>query len=402
MLEEAKKPTKILGISKNVLGMGAVSFLNDASSDMVFPFIGIFLTTTLGASAAFVGLVEGVADSTASILKIFSGRLSDKLRIRKPLIVFGYSLSAISKPILSLATSPWHVLIVRFFDRVGKGTRDAPRDALISVSTDNKDIGRAFGFHRAADTLGAAVGPILAAIILPFIDNDLRTLFLLSFIASFFAVLVLIKFVKEVDGHHVPVSAQTLKMDFKSLDVNFIIFLIATTIFSLGKTSEAFLLLRAQGLGVTLVMIPILYFIFNITLAAFSTPIGILSDKIGHRNSFMVGIFLSSIVYYLFGLADTGMVMWLVFFFFGIQAAFTEGVGRAIVADLVEEKLRATAYGLYNALNGIALLPASIIFGLLWDFYSPTIAFNYCATIGIIALIIFAFLRNNHHQLSSL
>ncbi len=396
---EAKKPTKFFGLSPNVISMGAVSFLNDLSSDMIFPFIPIFLTTTLGASATFVGLIEGVADATAGVLKIVSGRVSDIFRTRKPFVIFGYSLSAISKPILSIAQAPWHVLVVRFFDRVGKGMRDGPRDTLISLSIDKKHLGKAFGFHRGADTLGAAIGPLLATAILPIINNDLRSLFLLSFVASFFAVLILIAFVKEVKTE-TKSEKPTVKFDIKSLGTPFLIFLAATTIFSLGKSSEAFLILRAQNIGISLMLIPILYFAFNISLASFSGPVGTISDKVGHRNSFMFGMILSSFIYFLFGNSANNMSIWLLFIFFGLATAFIEAVGRAIVSDLVEEKYRATAYGIYNAFNGFALLPASIIFGYIWDKSGPTQAFYYSAFVSLIAFVVFAFLRLNHHRIT--
>lgn len=407
--EEIKKPTRFFGLSKNVISMGAVSFLNDLSSDMIYPYIPIFLTSVLGASAAFVGLVEGVADATASILKIFSGRLSDIFGRRKPFIVFGYSLSAAMKPVLAITTAPWHVLLVRFMDRVGKGTRDAPRDALLSFSTENKNIGKAFGFHRAADTLGASLGPLLAFAVLPFINNDLRTLFLLSFVASFFAVIILQVFVKEVriseesaviaakkgEGRH---RAFMSMQEFKSLGVPFIIFLAATTIFSLGKASEAFLLLRAQSLGVTLALIPIIYFVYSITFALLSTPAGALSDRIGHRNTFMIGMIIFSGTYLLFAYAASLSTIWFLFVIYGFFSALTEGVGRAIVADMIEEKLRASAYGLYSALNGIALLPGSLVFGLLWDKFGPSASFGYGAALGLIAFFIFLFLRIRNHR----
>lgn len=398
--ENAKKPTKYFGLSRNVLSMGAVSFLNDLSSDMIFPFIPVFLTSVLGAGATFVGLIEGIADSTASVLKIVSGHLSDKWKIRKPFVVFGYSLSAAAKPILALASAPWHVLAVRFLDRVGKGTRDAPRDALLSFSTEKKNIGRAFGFHRAADTLGAALGPLAAFAILPFIGGEsgegLRNLFLLSFVASFFAVLILRVAVKEVANHND--LEPKPKFELKYLGLPFLIFLIAATILSLGRASEAFLLLRAQGLGVAIALLPIIYFIYNITYAVFSTPAGILSDKIGHRNTYMIGMLIFSGVYFLFSTAASIFAIWALFAVYGFYRAFTEGVGRAIVADLVEERWHGTAYGMYNAFTGFALLPASLVFGFLWDSFGPEVSFQYGAALGLIAFVIFAFLRIRNHQ----
>ncbi|OGD30725.1 hypothetical protein A2W60_01295 [Candidatus Azambacteria bacterium RIFCSPHIGHO2_02_46_12] len=404
---EVKKPTKFFGLSRNVISMGAVSFLNDLSSDMIFPFIPIFLTSVLGASTAFVGLVEGIADATASILKVVAGRLSDKWGVRKPFTVFGYSLSAIMKPLLAFTAAPWQVLFARFMDRVGKGFRDAPRDALISLSCEKKYLGRAFGFHRGADTFGAALGPLLAFFLLPFIDNNLRTLFLLSFIASFFAVLILQLFVREVKNGGVsqgalPDSTQStplqtssppLKFSFKPLGAPFIIFLVSSTIFTLGRSSEAFLLLRAKDAGVALALLPIIYFVYNITFALFSTPAGILSDKIGRRNTFMVGMLIFSMTYFLFARLHSVSAIWILFAVYGFYSAFTEGIGRAIVADLVEEKLRATAFGIYNAFNGIALLPASLIFGFLWDKFGVATAFNWGAGLALAAFFVFLFLR---------
>ena len=389
--ESAKKPTRIFGLSKNVIAMGVVSFFNDLSSDMVYPFIPIFLTSVLGATAGFVGLVEGIADATASVLKIFSGYASDRLRVRKRLAVFGYSLSAIVKPALALAMAPWHVLAVRFVDRVGKGVRDAPRDTLISVFAEKSGMGRAFGFHRGADTLGAAVGPLVGFLLLPFLHNNLRLLFLLSFVASFFAVLTLAFFVREVEN---PVRAVKFpRFQLRGLGVPFFIFLAASTIFALGRASEAFLLLRAQSLGVALMLFPLLYAVFNITSAFLSTPAGILSDKIGHRNTFMIGMILFSATYLLFARVNSLSFLWVLFALYGLYHALTEGVGRAIVADLVGEEWRATAYGVYNACTGFALLPASLIFGILWDRFGPAVPFRYGAVLGIIAFLIFAVLR---------
>lgn len=395
-LNEAKQKTSFFGLSKNVIFLGAVSFLNDTSSDMIYPFIPIFLTSVLGASVTFVGLIEGVANATASFLKMFSGYISDKTRKRKSFVVGGYSLSAISKPVLALASAPWHVLLVRFFDRAGKGLRDAPRDTLISFSTDRKDVGRAFGFHRTADTLGAALGPLLAFLLLPLLHNNLRTLFFLSFVASFFAVLILWVFVKEIKDRN-PQSSLP-HFSFRNLGTPFIIFLVAATIFSLGSTSEFFLLLRAQKAGLAIQFLPIIYFVYNIIYAIFSTPAGILSDKIGHRNTFMLGMVIFSGTYLLFSFNVSLSMIWLLFIIYGLYSAFTDGVGRAIIADLVSEEWRATAYGIYNAFTGFALLPASLVFGFLWDRFGYAFAFKYGAVLGIIALFVFFFLRIINRQ----
>ncbi len=415
-----------LGLSPNVVWMGVVSFLNDLSSDMIFPFIPIFLTSVLGASLTFVGIVEGVAEATASILKIFSGWLSDKWQKRKRLVVIGYSLSALAKPFLAAAAVPWHVLGVRFMDRVGKGTRDAPRDALISLSTERQVFGRAFGFHRGMDTLGAAIGPLAAFAILPFIGGNLRTLFLLSFVASFFAVLILIFFVREVlagermadreniedKGNRVtperpvisdirgPIRAHSgtdsregALSRFVPLGAPFFLFLGVATLASLGKASEAFLILKARDVGIAIALLPILYFAFNTTAAILAAPFGALADRVGKRNTFAVGLLVFAAVYLGLAYGASAKSIWLLFIAYGIYAALTEGVGRAIVAGLVAPEVRATAFGIYNAFTGLALLPASVIFGYLSQRFGSHAAFSYGAGLALAAAIGFMLLR---------
>lgn len=395
----AKNPTKFFGLSRNVIAMGGVSFLNDLSSDMIFPFIPVFLTSVLGATATFVGVIEGVADATASVVKIFSGRFSDKMHRRKPFVVAGYGLSAFAKPLLAFAMAPWHVLVVRFLDRIGKGTRDAPRDALLSLSVEKRKVGKAFGFHRGADTLGAALGPLIGFLLLPLLGGNLRNLFLLSFVASFFSVLIIQLFIKDVskEAKESPKHVSRGKFKLASLGFPFLIFLIASVIFTLGKASEVFLLLRAEEVGVAVFLLPIIYFVYNITFASFSAPVGMLSDKIGHRNTFMIGMLIFSLTYFAFARWHSVFAIWFLFGAYGLYSAFTEGVGRAIVADLVSENTRATAYGIYSACTGLALLPASIIFGVLWDHLGSSASFYYGGMLGILALVLFLFLRIKNH-----
>ncbi|MBI4132385.1 MAG: MFS transporter [Candidatus Sungbacteria bacterium] len=420
MNQQAKKT--FLGLSPNVIWMGVVSFLNDLSSDMIFPFIPIFLTSVLGASYAFVGVVEGVADATASILKIVSGRISDRWQRRKPLVVAGYSLSALAKPILAAATAPWHVLGVRFMDRVGKGTRDAPRDALISFSTERALYGRAFGFHRGMDTLGAALGPLAAFAILPLINQNYRLLFLFSFIASFFAVLILIFFVREIkaDGTAAaaPSASATATADKPArpqvsdirvnsfnnssrarisspvgLSLPFFLFLAVAAVASLGKASEAFLILKARDVGIAIALIPILYFVFSITFAVLATPFGAVADRVGKRNTYTAGLFLFAAVYLGMAFVATPQSIWFLFIAYGIYAALTEGVGRAIVASLVPPGIRATAFGIYNAATGLALLPASVAFGYLSQHFGSHVAFSYGAGLALAAAIGFLLMQ---------
>jgi MFS family permease len=402
-----------LGLSKNVFWMSVVSFLNDLSSDMIFPFIPIFLTSVLGASLTFVGLVEGIADATASLLKIPSGWISDRMKRRKPFAVLGYSLSAISKPLLALASLPWHVLGVRFLDRVGKGTRESPRDALISFSTPRSLLGRAFGFHRAMDTLGAALGPLIAVLILPFINENYRILFFLSFVASFFAVLILIVFVREVrlDGSdaEIPETAKPLIQDmrpppevipriavsqgWRNLGAPFFLFLAVATIASLGKASEAFLILRAREIGLTIVLVPIAYFAYSITAALLGTPLGIVADRVGKRNTFVAGLIVFTISYIGFSLTSSLRAFWLLLILYGLYSALTDGVGRAVVAGLVRPEVRATAFGIYNATTGLALLPASFVFGYFSQQFGSRVAFLYGAGLSLVAVFLFFILR---------
>ena len=401
--EDAKKGTGFFGLSRNVISMGAVSFLNDLSSDMIFPFIPIFLTSVLGASVAFVGLVEGVADASASMVKMLSGWLSDQRERRKPLIVFGYSISALAKPLLAAALAPWHALVVRFLDRVGKGTRDVPRDALISLSVPQDLTGRAFGFHRGADTLGAALGPVIAFLVLPALHNNLRSLFLLSFVASFFAVLILMIFVREVwasAGGGILTSGAVRgggrpwsDLAPRVLGMPFFGFLAVSALLALGRSSDAFLLLRARDLGVGLALLPIIYFVSNITFALLSTPAGILSDRIGHRNTFMIGVLIFSGTSFLFARISSLFFIWILFGVYGVYNAFTEGVGRAIVADLVSADRRASAYGLYHAVTGLAAFPASVVFGVLWEKFGSSASFYYSALLGFCAFCMFVVFR---------
>jgi len=380
---------KFLNLPRNVLTLGWVSFWNDLASEMIFPFLPIFLKNYLGASSIFIGLIEGLADSIASILKVFSGHLSDKLNKRKALVVFGYSLSAVAKPLLSIAAVPWHALLIRFFDRVGKGIREAPRDALMSFSVSQDIFGKAFGFQRALDTLGGAAGPILAFLILPILANDLRKLFLLSFFASFVAVFLLIFFVEEKRSLAPESQAKISDPKLKNLGAPFLIFVTIATIFSLGKASEAFLLLRAENLGLSLALLPVIYLVYNLTYALFSTPAGILADKIGHRNTFFIGVLIFAASYFFLAKAESVFVLWFIFAFYGLYSALTDGVGRSIVADLVSEENRGLAYGIYNGATGLALLPASVIFGFIWDKLGVSAAFTYGATMALIAIICF-------------
>lgn len=376
-------------IPKNVKLLGLVSFLNDASSDMVYPLIPIFLTKTLGASYAVVGIIEGIAETTSSLLKVFSGWLSDKLRTRKPLTVLGYALSMIAKPMLAFAQAPWHVLFVRFSDRVGKGIRQAPRDAMIAESTHPEILGLAYGFHKMMDTLGATLGPILAVILLPVLNENLRLLFLLSFVASFFALITLALFVKEKKDyihHHV-----LPKFSFKILPLPYKIFLAAVAIFALGNFSDAFLFLRAQNVGIATDFIPILYALANIFFAIFAVVFGKLADKIGPYKIMLAGYAVFALTHLGFAFLASSSTVWLLFPLFGIFSAMTEGIQKTITVKISDPDLKGTMLGLTYTIIGIFQLPASVIAGVLWEKINVQIPFLFGSMMSIIALVLLSF-----------
>lgn len=380
--ETVKNKNFFDGLSKNVFILGIGSLLTDISSEMIYPIIPLFLTSVLHAPMSVIGLIESIAESTASILKIFSGWISDKLGKRKPLIVLGYGLSALSKPWLALSGSWMHVLLIRFSDRFGKGIRTSPRDALIADSSSCETRGKAFGLHRAMDTVGAAIGPLIAFFVLLKLENAYRLIFILAAIPGILGFLVLLFFVTEKKKVK---NIDSPEITFRSLDKEFIYFTLICAIFSAGNFSDAFLILRAKELGIKTVFIPLLYFCFNLTYALSAMPAGILSDKIGRGRVIKGGFFLFAFLYSGFALAKNTWTIWLLFIAYGSYYALTEGVQKAMVADLAPPSLRGTAMGTFNFTVGLAGLPASLIAGLLWQYFGAPIAFFYGASLAIIS-----------------
>lgn len=376
-------------LPKNVKFLGIVSLLNDASSDMVYPLIPIFLTKTLGASYAMVGLIEGIAETTASLLKVFSGWLSDKLRERKPLTVLGYGLSMLAKPLLALAQAPWHVLFVRFSDRVGKGLRQAPRDALIAESTDPKILGLAYGFHKTMDTIGAVIGPILAMILLPILNENLRSLFLFSFVASFFALSTLVLFVKEKKEYEKKHSLP--KLSLKILPLPYKIFLLGIAVFALANFSDAFLFLRAQDAGVLTYYIPVLYALANIFFAVFAIVFGKLSDRIGPYKIMIGGYIVFALTQVGFALIASPWTVWFLFPMYGIFSAMTEGIQKTITVRIADPELKGSMLGLMHTTIGIFQLPASVMIGFLWNNVGFKIPFLLSSGLAVIAAVILIF-----------
>ncbi len=377
-------------IPKNVLILGLVSFLTDASSDMIYPLLPLFLSDVLGSSMLFIGLIEGMAESTASILKIFSGWLSDRLGKRKLLVALGYGISSAGKPILSVVTAGWHVLLLRFGDRFGKGVRTSPRDALIADSASEERRGLAYGFHRAMDSAGAVVGPLLAFLLLPLVNENYRVLFLIASIPAVLAVLILILFVKEGKSFKEKITSLT-RPKLSDFGPKFRIFIVGVVLFSLGNSSDVFLFIRAKGLNVELIHIPILWLILHLVYTLVSSPAGALSDRIGRKNLIISGLFVYSLTYAGFAFATRSVHVWILFGVYGLYYGLANGTMRALVADLAGEKRRALAFGVYHGAMGLTALPASLLFGWIWQSLGVSAAFGFGAVLAFLALLILKF-----------
>jgi MFS family permease len=378
-------------LNRNVFVMGLTSFFNDVASEMIYPIVPIFLTSVLGAPVAIVGLIEGVAESTASILKVISGWLSDKYQRRKPFVLAGYSFSTVSKILLSLAYSWPFVLFARFIDRFGKGVRTSARDALITESSNASARGKSFGFHRALDTLGAVVGPLIALLAIHYLDNNFRLIFFLAFIPSTIGVFLLVLFVQEKRKE--PDPSSSLHLNWRNLDPAFKIFLIISFIFSLGNSSDAFLILRDQNLGLSLTLVVLTYVLFNFAYAVFSIPAGVVSDKIGPRKVLLTGFLLFAIVYLSFGLIKSPVFLWILFPIYGIYMALTEGVGKAYISNLIPQEKIGTAFGVYQTTIGLTTFLASLIAGLLWTYLGVGAPFIFGGLMAIISALLFVTLK---------
>lgn len=383
-----KMRKKIFGFERNVFFLSLTSFLTDASSEIIYPLLPIFLTGVLGATTVFVGLVEGVAETTASLFKLFSGWFSDKIKKRKILVVMGYTLSSITRPLMAIAAAPWNVLAIRFVDRIGKGTRNSPRDALIADSCEPQEKGRSFGFNRAMDHAGAMVGSLTVFFLLLGVTKNYRLVFALASIPALLAIVTVTFFTYDIKPA-LPVKDET-RLEFKFFNRKFKIFLSAVFVFTLGNSSDAFLLLRAKDLGVGIAFIPLLWFALHVVKSLTSTPSGILSDKFGRKRVILLGWFIYALVYFGFGFAGNALHVWLLFCIYGLFYGLTEGVERALVADLVPTESRGSAYGIYNFVIGIGALPASVMMGILWQAFGPHAAFLFGASLALIASVMFA------------
>ena len=381
------------GITRNVFILGLVSLFTDVSSQMVFPLIPLFLITVLGTGAYAVGIVEGAAETTASLLKVVSGYWSDKIKRRKPFVLFGYSLSAITKPLFAFATIWSFVLFVRVIERIGKGLRTAPRDAIVAESSDESVRGKAYGFHRAMDGIGSVSGAALAFLLLPILGY--RNIFLFAFIPGIIAVFVIL-FIKEkkTPAKEEGTKEISIKLSLKELPMNLKLFIVVSSIFALGHFGYAFLLLRAVDIGLADYMAILLYVLFYVVYTVCAIPSGILSDRIGRKPVLRAG-------YLIFGITSLGLIftsniysILLLFVIYGIFYAMIDGAQRAFVVDLAPKHLKATALGTFHTAIGLVALPGGYIAGLLWDKISPETTFIYGLTLAVISLVLFTFVKD--------
>ncbi len=382
----------------NIIITGLTSLFTDISSEMIYPIISLYLLA-LGSSPALIGLIEGIAESTASVVKVFSGALSDRIRKRKSLAILGYAFSPIGKFFMWLASGWSFVFIGRTLDRFGKGIRTAPRDTIIAESSKEEKRGAAFGLHRAMDTLGATFGVIIAIIIMRSLGLNeglhttqhiqsylpaFKTIILISLIPA--AIGVAILFLVKETGTGKPL-AHNLSLKWSKLDRRLKAFLIVTFIFTLGNSSNQFLLMRAKDIGFSVEGVLFLYLVYNLVYGVISWPAGKLSDKIGRKTLIVLGYFVYAIVYTGFGISNTSSSMWMLFSIYGLYIAFTEGVEKALVSDIAPKDLRATLIGLHATLVGIGLFPASLLAGLIWDSLGPQFTFYFGGLMGLIAAV---------------
>lgn len=392
-------------LPRNVWALSFVAFLNDTSSEIIYPLLPAFLALSLGASPFAIGLIEGFAESVASLLKLVSGYLSDRFRTRKLPVFLGYSLAAIMRPLLAFVTNWPQVLVVRMADRVGKGIRGAPRDALIAEGVPKNERGFAFGFNRAADHLGAVLGPVAGFVLLSiFAANaasptiiEYERVFLFASIPVVIGLIVIAFFVSEKKRPKNEPHVEPPKFSLRGFDGNFKRYLLVVALFTLSNSTDAFLLLRAADAGIPPVVLPLLWMTLHISKVISSLIGGDLSDRLGRKTLIIGGWMVYAAVYAGFAFVSSPWQCWALFILYGAYFGMTEGVEKAFVADMVPENKRGTAYGLYNLAFGITVFPASLLFGLTWNNFGASTAFIASACVSILAILLFTTIRSDPH-----
>jgi MFS family permease len=395
-------------LPRNVVALGLVSLFNDASSEIIYPLLPLFLTGTLGASVQLLGLIEGVTESISSLLKLPAGWLSDRVGKRKWLIVFGYGLASAVRPLLAVTSTAWQVLSLRFIDRLGKGIRSAPRDALLADSINPARRGLAFGFHRALDHAGAIIGALLSSWLFGFFSGNYRHVFWAATLPALAALLILLFAVREerrgdeIDqspSRHVSASLGQ-SFSLAPFNANFKRYLAVLLLFTLGNASDAFLLLRAQQLGVQVMLIPLLWAALHVSKSVCSMIGGELSDRYGRKRLIVGGWLVYAAIYLGFAYATTTVEIWVLFILYGIYFGLTEGVEKALVADLTEPARRGTAYGFYNLVIGLGALPASLLMGFLWTRFGAAVALGVGASLSLLAALLLVSFVAERRQLA--
>ncbi len=383
---DIKKEKKFLGTSRNILFTGLTSFLTDTSVKMVYSVMPMFLLS-IGASKISLSLIEGIAESTASLMKALSGFWSDKIGKNKPFMIIGYGITALVIPVYSFVISPVQVLFLRFTERLGKGIRTSPRDSLVAASVINKESGRGFGLQKALDNSGAVMGPLIAFILLSFFTGNYRLVFILAGIPSLLAILVLIFAVREARKKEENLFK---KFHFKDFSSRYYFFLGIIFIFTLGNSTDALLLVKANDVGVQVAFIPLVYLIMSIVSVLLAVPFGSLSDRIGKEKILIAGFMIYAMVYFGFGTASRESAIFFLFALYGLYSAATDGIQKAFVSDIIDTNKKGTGLGIYNALLGITLLPASLIAGLLYDKVNSAIPFYFGAVMALLSTILMA------------
>lgn len=374
---------RYFGFDRNIFYTGLNSFFTDTSTKMIYSVMPLFLMS-IGASKTQISLIEGIAESTASIMKALSGFWSDKIGKNKPFMIIGYATTALITPLYAFVINPIQVLVLRFIERLGKGVRTAPRDSLISASIKKNETGKSFGFHKMMDNSGAILGPLLASSILFFRPGDFKTIFILAAIPAIIGVFIIIFLIKEKKKQE---KVTRSKVAFKHLPKNYYIFLFIIGVFTLGNSTDSLMLIRLSETGINESFVPLIYMIFNTVSVFLAVQIGKLSDKIGRVKLIILGFLIYSFVYLMFGAFNNITVFILMFVLYGVYSALTDTCQKALVSDLVNKEMKGTGFGLYHAVLGIMLLPASAIGGYLYDNVSPSATFYFGSSLSFIAAI---------------
>ncbi len=389
------KPVIIVHMFKNipfnVVILGVVSFFNDTASEMIYPIVPIFLTSVLGAPVEVVGFIEGMAEGLASLFKFIFGYISDRIGKRKVFVVSGYSFASVSKLLIGLAYSWPYVLFARIIDRLGKGLRTSPRDAILLQNATPHNKGFIFGFHRAMDSAGAVVGPLIALFLLAIFKENMRTIFLIAFIPAFVGVLLLLFLVKEKRVSKNEHKKFQIHLRWKDINISLKLFFLISILFALGNSSDALLILRAQNLGFSITLTVLTYVLYNVSQTVFATPAGSLADKIGARKVYAGGLIVFSLVYFAFAIIHNPLWLWIIFPFYGIYIAATDGVSKAYIAEFITEKEAGSYFGLYQTGISVAAFLASFIAGLLWTNFGAPFAFYYGSFMSLLAFVILLF-----------